>query len=157
MDRHGNGRIYYRRKGQPKVRLPAPIGSPEFLTAYKAAQAGAQQAIEQPGLPRIKSKSLRWLCVEYFKSPGYKRLAPRTQKIRRRFLERLCDRIDTKGRKDGDKPYALLEPRHVHKWRDERQARLVLALGLYTTQRRSDLVKLGRQHIKDGYTQNCSG
>ncbi len=122
MDRHGNVRPYYRRRGQPKVRLPAPVGSPEFLTAYKAAQAGVQQEIDQPGLPRIKPKSLRWLCVQYFKSPGYKRLAPRTQKIRRRFLERLCDRVDTKGRKDDDKPYALLEPCHVRKWRDERQA-----------------------------------
>lgn len=215
MDRHGNVRIYYRRKGQPKVRLPGPIGSPEFLTAYHAAQAGVQQAIENPGLRRIKPKSLRWLCVQYFRSPEYKRLAPRTQTIRRRFLERICDRVDTKGRKDGDKPYALLEPRHVRKWRDEKQAtpaeadnlvkairvlysfaiendlhdrnpaasvkninkhskgihcwteeeiaqfeaahpigtqaRLALALGLYTTQRRADLVKLGRQHMKDGY------
>jgi len=215
MDRHGNVRVYYRRKGQPKVRLPVPIGSPEFLTAYKAAQTGAQQAIEQPGLPRVKPKSLRWLCVQYYQSPGYKRLAPRTRTIRRRFLEKVCERLDTKGRKDGDKPYALLEPRHVRKWRDERQstpaeadnlvkavrvlyafaidsdlhdrnpaisvknintrskgihcwtedeiaafekahpvgtqARLALALGLFTTQRRSDLVQLGRQHMKDGY------
>jgi integrase len=30
------------------------------------------------------------------------------------------------------------------------KARLALALGLYTAQRRGDVVKLGRQHIKDG-------
>ena len=122
MDRHGNVRIYYRRKGQSKIRLPGPIGSPEFLTAYKAAEAGAKQIIENPGLPRLKPKSLRWLCVQYYGAPEYKRLAPRTRKIRRRFLERICDRVDPKGRADGDKPYALLEPRHVRKWRDERQA-----------------------------------
>ena len=40
---------------------------------------------------------------------------------RRRFLERICERQDSKGRKDADKPFALLEPRHVLKWRDERQ------------------------------------
>lgn len=215
VDRHGNVRLYYRRKGQPKVRLRGPIGSPEFLAAYRAAQTGVQQAIENPGFPRIKPKSLRWLCVEYYRSPEFKRLAPRTRTIRRRFLERVCDRLDTKGRKDGDKPYALLEPRHVRRWRDEKQetpaeadnlvkairvlysfaiendlhdrnpaasvkninkhakgihcwteeeiaqfeavhpigsqARLALALGLYTTQRRADLVKLGRQHMKGGY------
>ena len=65
MDRHGNVRIYYRRKGQSKIRLPGPVGSPEFLTAYKAAEAGAKQIIENPGLPRVKPKSLRWLCVQY--------------------------------------------------------------------------------------------
>lgn len=57
VDRHGNVRLYYRRKGQPKVRLRGPIGSPEFLAAYRAAQTGVQQAIENPGLPRIKPKA----------------------------------------------------------------------------------------------------
>jgi integrase len=215
MDRHGNVRLYFRRKGQPKVRIRAPVGSPEFLAAYRAAEAGPVRVKKTPGLLPIKPQSLRWLCVQYFQSPEYRRLEPRTQTIRRRFLERLCDQRDTKGAKNGDKPYALLEPRHVRKWRDEKQAtpaeadnlvkairvlfsfaiehdlhdrnpvlgvkninrnskgihcwteeeiarfvaahafgsqaRLALALGLYTTQRRSDLVQLGRQHIKDGY------
>ena len=51
MDRHGNVRLYYRRKGQPKVRLPSPIGSPKFLVAYKAAENGAKQVIESPEVP----------------------------------------------------------------------------------------------------------
>ena len=197
------------------MRLPDPIGTPEFLTAYKAAEAGAQQAIEQPGLPRIKPKSLRWLSIQYFGSPGYKRLASRTQKIRRRFLERICERVDSKGTQGwrqaictpGTAPCAqmarrtprytcrggqscegssrTIQLRHrkrpsrsqscwqrkeyqqalarIHCWTEKEiaqfeaahpvgsQARLALALGLYTTQRRADLVKLGRQHIKDGY------
>ena len=36
-DRHGNPRLYFRRKGQPKVRLPGLPGSDEFMAAYKAA------------------------------------------------------------------------------------------------------------------------
>ena len=36
VDRHGNVRLYYRRNGR-KTRLRGPIGSPEFLTDYKAA------------------------------------------------------------------------------------------------------------------------
>lgn len=215
VDRHGNVRVYYRRKGHPKVRLATPIGSPEFLTSYKAAEAGVERTIETPGLPRVKPKSLRWLCAQYYRSPEYKRLADRTKLIRARFLERICSRVDSKQREDGDKPYALLEPRHVRRWRDERQetpaeadnlvkavrvlfsfaiendlhdrnpalgvkninrhskgihcwtedeiaqfeaahpigtqALIALALGLYTTQRRSDLVQLGPQHVKDGY------
>jgi hypothetical protein len=39
-DRHGNVRIYFRRKGHPKVRLPSPVGSPEFEAAYAAALEG---------------------------------------------------------------------------------------------------------------------
>ena len=30
------------------------------------------------------------------------------------------------------------------------KARLALALGLYTAQRRSDVIRIGRQHIRDG-------
>lgn len=121
-DRHGNVRIYYRRRGRLKVRLPGPIGSPAFLEAYKAAEAGAVQSASKKGVAPIRPKSLRWLCVQYFQSPEFRRLAPRTQTIRRRFLERICARVDAKGRKDGDKPFALLEPRHVRKWRDEKQS-----------------------------------
>ena len=80
VDRHGNVRLYYRKKGQPKVRLPAPIGSPEFLTAYHAAKARISKSIENPGLPKIVPKSFRWLCIQYYQSPEYKRLAPRTQR-----------------------------------------------------------------------------
>jgi integrase len=40
------------------------------------------------------------------------------------------------------------------------KARLALALGLYTAQRRGDVVKIGRQHIRDGvlrFRQNKTG
>jgi hypothetical protein len=40
VDRHGNVRIYFRRKGHPKVRLPGPIGSGDFWTVYRATLAG---------------------------------------------------------------------------------------------------------------------
>lgn len=218
MDRHGNVRLYYRRRGQRKIRLPGPLGSPEFLEAYRLADAGTAPPlsdVSNGALVRGRPQSLHWLCAQYYASPEFRRLAPRTQKIRRRFLDRVCDRVDPKGVRDGDKPYKAVETRHVRRWRDERQhtpaeadnlvkavrtlfsfaieadlhdrnpavgvksidtrskgihcwteaeiaqyeaahpigsqARLVLALGLYTAQRRSDLVALGRHHIKDGY------
>lgn len=218
-DRHGNVRLYYRRPGQPKVRLRGPIGSPEFLTDYRRAanppKPTPEAKSDRPG--RIAKGSLRWLLVEYLKSAMFKELDPRTQKVRRSILERACEE---KGR--GEHSYSLLLPRHVRKWRDEmmdrpeaangmvkamRQlyryavtydlhdtnpadlveyldsknpegfhswtlteieafeakhpvgttARLALALGLYTGQRRADLVQLGRQHVRDGwlrFTQN---
>lgn len=39
MDRHGNIRRYFRRKGQRKIRLPGPPGSAEFMDAYYRALA----------------------------------------------------------------------------------------------------------------------
>jgi hypothetical protein len=36
-DRHGNVRIYFRKRGCRKIRLPDKVGSAEFLAAYNAA------------------------------------------------------------------------------------------------------------------------
>lgn len=207
-DRHGNVRLYFRRKGQPKVRLPDPVGSPEFLAAYRSAKDGAV-ATPRAAAAKPATGSLRALCSGYFTSAAYRQLEPRTQRIRRNILERFCDNAG-----DGDKPFAMLQARHIrprrdaladrpeaanglikalrqlfayavtydlldrnpakevdylrsgsdgfHSWSLEEiaqfeakhpigsKARLALALALYTGQRRSDLVALGRQHIKDG-------
>lgn len=209
-DRHGNVRLYYRRHGR-KVRLRGPAGSPEFLTDYKEAAAGILEATKkEQGVGHVVPRSIRWLCVQYYKSAMFRELDPRTQKVRRAILERFCQH---KG--DGDKPFGLLLPRHVRVRRDEMsdrpeaangmvkalrqlyrfalrydhhddnpaekveylkgnpdgfhswsleeiaifeeahpigtQARLALALAIYTGQRRSDLVQFGRQHVRDGW------
>ncbi len=209
-DRHGNVRLYFRRQGR-KVRLRGPAGSPEFLEDYKKAAAGTLEPAKQgSGVGQVVPRSIRWLCVQYYKSAMFKELDPRTQKVRRAILERFCQH---KG--DGDKPYGLLLPRHVRIRRDEMsdrpeaangmvkalrqlyrfalrydlnddnpaqkveylkgnpdgfhswtldeiarfeevhpvgtQARLALALAIYTGQRRSDLILFGRQHVRDGW------
>lgn len=209
-DRHGNVRLYYRRHGR-KVRLRGPAGSPEFLADYKKAAAGTLEAPKkEQGAGQVVPRSIRWLCVQYYKSAMFKELDPRTQKVRRAILERFCQH-----KSDGDKPFALLLPRHVRIRRDEMsdrpeaangmmkalrqlyrfalrydlhddnpaekveylkgnpegfhswtldeiarfeeahpvgtQARLALALAIYTGQRRSDLVQFGRQHVRDGW------
>jgi integrase len=160
-------------------------------------------------LERRGSKgSFKWLCEQYYVSAEYQRLSSRTKYVRRGILDRICE-------KNGSKPYALMEPRHVRRMRDEmadrpeaangfvkalRQVyafaveyelaqrnpardvpylkakgdgfhswtmeevrqfedhhpigskpRLALALMLYTGQRRSDIVRLGPQHIKEGW------
>jgi integrase len=113
-DRHGNIRLYYRRKGQPKLRLPGPKGSQEFFKAYHAAKDGL---ILQSPKVSLKTKhdkdSIRWLCVQYFGSADFKRLDPRTQRVRRGILERFCQTGN-----DGEKPYKLLQARHIRKRRD---------------------------------------
>jgi hypothetical protein len=37
VDRHGNVRLYFRRKGQSKIRLSGIPGSDEFMAEYRAA------------------------------------------------------------------------------------------------------------------------
>ncbi len=87
-DRHGNIRIYYRARGEPKVRLRAMPWTPEFMDAYEAAKSLA---------PPITNKGInvgtwRWLCVRYFtECADYFRLDDRTKRARRGILENTFD------------------------------------------------------------------
>ncbi len=211
MDRHGNVRIYLRRKGQKKIRLHSKVGTQEFLDEYQDALKNKLSATQSPiheSRKQLPKTSLRWLCIQYFASASFKQLEHSTQYVRRRILDRICE-------KDGGKPYALMEPRHIrirrdakadkpesangdikslrqlfafaveydlaksnpakevpylksssqgfHSWTPEEvtqfeqhhpigtKARLALALFLYTGQRRSDIVRLGPQHVRDGW------
>lgn len=115
-DRHGNVRLYYRRVGKPKIRLRGPAGSPEFLEDYKNAAAGLSKSkgINQTEAANVPRGSIRALCIEYYKSAMFKELSPRSQTVRRSILERFCQ-----NKNDGEKPFRMLEPRHVRKRRDE--------------------------------------
>jgi integrase len=117
VDRHGNVRLYFRRKGQRKIRLPGPPGSNEFMDAYRIAQAGAAP-VPQARHQRQKAPqgSLKRLCEEYYGSAEFKRLDPRTKRIRRNLLDALCEG-------HGQKPAERMEPRHVRALRDERADR----------------------------------
>ena len=113
VDRHGNVRLYYRHHGR-KIRLPGPVGSPEFLAAYKAAAAGQVKTEAVPKAGHVVPGSIRALCVQYYKSAMFGELDPRTQKVRRGILERFCQH-----KNGGDKPFALLQPKNVRARRDE--------------------------------------
>ncbi|MBV6656802.1 MAG: tyrosine-type recombinase/integrase [Devosiaceae bacterium] len=131
-DRHGNVRFYYRRKGALKVRLRGPFGSPEFWDDYRTAHhnhsnGSAIAVLCQDGSKHttVVSGSLRELCVEYFQSAMFRELEPRTQEVRRRTLERVCQRNG-----DGDKPYRQLQPRHIRVRRDAMMDRPEAANGM---------------------------
>jgi hypothetical protein len=51
-DRHGNFRVYYRRKGYPKVRIHGTPWTPEFMAQYDAAKKIAAP-IKQGVLTRV--------------------------------------------------------------------------------------------------------
>jgi integrase/recombinase XerD len=112
VDRHGNVRIYVRIPGRPKARIRARPGTEEFMTAYHAAVASS--AKNPPQTPAAKRGSFRYVCIQYHASPAFRRLDASTQNWQRRALDRLCAT-------HGDKPVALLQARHIRKFRDELQ------------------------------------
>src|SRR5215213_10262462 len=91
VDRHGNARWYVRVPGRPKVRIRAPFGSAEFLTAYRGALStdAPPRRIVRGAKP--KPNTLRWLVLEYFQSAAFKQLNARTRYVRRRELEKVCE------------------------------------------------------------------
>src|SRR6266511_3145804 len=109
VDRHGNVRLYFRRKGQRKTRLAGLPGSDEFMTAYKAALS-ASGDIQHPRPPA--RGSFGHLCLAYYASATFKALDRSTQSWRRRALDAVCER-------HGDKPVGLMQAKHVRKLRDE--------------------------------------
>lgn len=118
VDRHGNARLYVRIKHRGKVRMTAAIDAPEFWDAYHKAVT-ALQAGEAPGKgARHKAAipgSLRAIAQRYWQSAAFRALDPRTQRIRRAIIDRICA---GHGGADGDKPARLLESRHIIAWRD---------------------------------------
>jgi integrase len=110
-DRYGKVRTYFR-KGNKRTRMKAEIGTEAFMEEYRALCVGNKPlGKEKKPLPR---NSLRWLVEQYYESAEFKvQLSERTQYVRRRVLEAIC-------LKDGEKPFALMEPRHIRKLRDEK-------------------------------------
>jgi integrase len=202
-DRHGRQRYYFRRPGQPQIRLPGVPGSPEFQEAYNAALASLQ--IREIGKDRSALGSISDAIAGYYTHNTFLALGESTRKMRRAVLERFRKkhgdkRLATLRRKDiavllgQEKPFAAhntlktlrglmkfavevglreddptadierakAKAGRIHTW-DEAEisqfeakhsigsrARLAMALMLYTGQRRSDIVRFGPQHIRDG-------
>jgi integrase len=111
VDRHGNVRHYFRRPGKKKIRLPGAPGSETFMNVYKATLAG--EILPQPVTQRPGAEgSFKWLCERYYVSQEWKALDVTTRRRRCSFFDRICAA-------NGDKPYKLLERRHVIDIRDE--------------------------------------
>ena len=94
VDRHGNVRLYFQRKGGPKIRLREEPGSEAFSKAYHALlqPSSTARAVPAGGAAphQPTAGTYRWLCVEYFKSAAFRRLEKSTQVTRRRVLEQTC-------------------------------------------------------------------
>lgn len=104
-NRHGKLYRYFRRPGDPKIRLSGEPGSPEFVAAYNAALSG-HRIEAQPA--RSPSGSVSAAIAAYYTDNSFLSLAAGTRKARRAILERF-------RAQDGDKPLALLRTEHVAK------------------------------------------
>jgi hypothetical protein len=114
VDRHGNVRIYLRCKGQPKIRLTETPGTDAFDKEYHRALRGELKPSANQRTPAMPG-TMRWLCEQYYASAAFQSLAPSTRKVRRGILEEICQRA-------GQFRYAMMEPLHVAKLRDEKAA-----------------------------------
>jgi integrase len=112
-DRHGNVRVYLRLPGKPKVRLRADPETVEFLAEYQAAVAGelVTAAPRKPSGPA--PGTLHALCVTYYQSDSFLTLAPRTQRVRRLALDRLCAAVGKDGKAHGTRLAADMGPNEV--------------------------------------------
>ncbi len=118
VDRHGNVRLYFRKRGRPKIRLRETPGTEAFFEEFRAAMAGKPKP-KQTGaglFPSAEPGSLRWLTQEYYKSSAFKALE--AGYVRRRLLDSVCQERFADLNDDiphGDKPYKLMKTRHVRR------------------------------------------
>ena len=202
VDREGRAHHYFRRRGYPRVPLPALPWSPSFMASYEVALSAEPSEI---ATNRAQPGSAAAVIAGYLGSDEFAGLKPSTQKIRRVLLEKL-------RREHGEKPIALLPREFVermlkpmrpgaqlnwlktlrgllqycvakklckadvtagiklhlsktgghHTWTDDEvlqfetfhpigsRARLAFGLGLFTAQRRGDVIRMGRQHLRNG-------
>jgi hypothetical protein len=90
-DRHGKCRIYYRRKGQRKIKLLARPGTQEFLDEYRKAHSGIASDAKLSKTAPPGEGTLRFLITQYYGSAEFWRLESSTQRARRLILDNFCD------------------------------------------------------------------
>lgn len=113
IDRHGNRRVYFRRKGSPKVRLRSEPGTGAFLEEYNGALRAEPKTAAKREPAHVST--FRWLCERYYRSPEFMQLGERTRYVRRGLLDALCERNN-----NGSKRFNTMEPKHVRAIRDAR-------------------------------------
>jgi len=96
VDRYGNVRTYFRRRGFRKVRIRHPVDSAAFMAVYEDLKALTDQGLPigaEPGKRRtaVKPNTWRALCLGYFESDPYKAKEQLTQYQERKIIEQTYD------------------------------------------------------------------
>ena len=88
VDQHGTAKFYFRRVGQPKIRLPGLPWSPEFMAAYECAKSG-QWTKPEAGASCTVPGTVNAALVSYYQSSAFRDgLASSSQRMRFAILER---------------------------------------------------------------------
>ena len=74
IDRHGRARVYFRRKGQPKIRLFEMPGTPAFEVEYQRAFKGEVKLPSASQHTVWIRVTLGWLCEKYYTSAVFQAL-----------------------------------------------------------------------------------
>jgi integrase len=126
-DRHGNPRAYFRKRGSPRIRLRAAIGSPEFLAEYAAArerhEAGRDtDAVAQTASNRPLPGTFRAMAVGYLGSQDFLGLNTSTQRARRGIIESMWVEPRKPGAVElmGECPIGLLTVHAIEMLRDRK-------------------------------------
>jgi integrase len=157
------------RAGSIDALIIAYFNSPAFLALAGATQSTYRGILEafakdHGGKPygMLSRKHLEAMLARKMKTPAAANHWLRLIKTLTRFAVRQDLRADDPAR---DIDYIRRRPAGFHTWSENEiaafevyhpigsKARLALALLLYTAQRRSDVVKMGRQHIRNGVVQ----
>jgi hypothetical protein len=114
VDRYKNVRVYFRRKGPPKVRMTAVIGSTEFLKQYQDVFSRKTQTSAEPKLERARAES-----------DDFSLLTERTKYVRRRILEEIRrDQVsDNDLTEIGALNFNNMPPLAVRRLRDRKKGR----------------------------------
>jgi integrase len=121
--RHGQERVYVRINGKKK-RLRADVGSVDFLKQYTEAVAELRDAPENKPtqIERVRANTLEWLGEEYMRSPEFRRLDAKSQRVRRSILEECFAEPRKPGAPEriGHCPLPQFEAKHVRVLRDRK-------------------------------------
>ncbi len=112
----GGLRYYFRRRGQPAVRLPDEPLSPEFMKAYHAQ-------LNRKAEPKSGYEgTFEWLCDQYMDCAGFKGLAKATRDARSRVIRSMINEpIDPKYPETfGREKAASFKAKHVRALRDRK-------------------------------------
>jgi len=109
IDRHGKLRYRFRRKGYKAAYLPGGPGDPLFHARY--AEIASQGPLEHnsPQSPRkVAERSLDDLLARMKHSPKWLKKGSATKHGQAMVYQRFMDRIDSKGRRYGERPVSAV-------------------------------------------------
>jgi enterobacteria phage integrase len=78
-DRHGKMRLYFRRRGSPRVALKGEAGSVEFHASYAAALHGGEIEDSRPKIERAGNGTLAALIASYKQDAAFRDLRSTTK------------------------------------------------------------------------------